>query len=143
MQRFHKRYCFIKNARKASHHQFLWTTAKNFIYMTFSLCKGPQNCCCDLIPKCKGSVLLPSLMGLSILCYEGTFSKHMVEERQYKERIVYRMLNLGWKSSNVTDFHGNVSSCDGISRVWKQRQQVEGMREGGLDGLSFQLQASL
>ena len=29
------------------------------------------------------------------------------------------MLNLGWISNNVTGFQENVSTCDGISRVWK------------------------
>lgn len=30
-----------------------------------------------------------------------------------------RILSLGWKSSQATDFRGNASSCDGISGVWK------------------------
>ena len=29
------------------------------------------------------------------------------------------MLNLGWISNDVTGFQENVSTCDGISRVWK------------------------
>ena len=37
----------------------------------------------------------------------------------------------------------NVSSFDDISRVWKIRQQVEDMNEGGLDGLPNQLPTSL
>ena len=33
--------------------------------------------------------------------------------------LYMRMLNLGWKSSQATGFQENVSSCGGISRVWK------------------------
>ena len=31
-----------------------------------------------------------------------------------------RMPNLGWKSSEATNFQGNVSSCDDISRAWEK-----------------------
>ena len=41
--------------------------------------------------------------------------------------------------SYATGFQGNVISCDGISRVWKYRQLIERMREGGLDNLPFRL----
>ena len=37
---------------------------------------------------------------------------------------------------------GNVSSWDGISRVWKLSQKGGSMREGGLDSLSLRLQTS-
>ena len=39
----------------------------------------------------------------------------MVEEGH---ECCMRMLNLVWKLSETTDFKGNMSSCDGISRVW-------------------------
>ena len=41
----------IKNARKASHHLTLMDNCQTLC----SLCKGPKDCCCDLIPKNKGS----------------------------------------------------------------------------------------
>ena len=42
----------------------------------------------------------------------------------------------------ATCFQGNLSCCDGISRVWKSWQKVVCMREGRLDSLPFRFQAS-
>ena len=36
----------------------------------------------------------------------------------------------------------NVSYCDRHSKVWKKWRKVERMREGGLNGLPFRLEAS-
>ena len=37
---------------------------------------------------------------------------------------------------------GSVSYCDRHSKVWKKWRKVERMREGGLNGLPFRLEAS-
>ena len=55
----------IQSAREASHHLTLMGNCQIFyLYVPLSLCKGPKRCCCGQIPKCKESVLFPSLIGV-------------------------------------------------------------------------------
>ena len=54
----------IQSPREVSHLLTLTENCQTFYSRVFVLCKGLLDCYCDLIPKCKGSALLPSLMEL-------------------------------------------------------------------------------
>ena len=54
----------IQRPRETSHHVTLTEKCQTFYSRVFVLCKGLLDFYCDLIPKCKGSALLPSLMEL-------------------------------------------------------------------------------
>ena len=71
MKRFHKTCCyFSQNPKRTASISPYNFNGKHFVHISLSLCKIPQVCFCALIPNCKGSVLLPSLIGLYILCQE-------------------------------------------------------------------------